>query len=898
MKFIITNQTITMKHISKITIATLGMLVVFFAVLPFVSNVQENTQGVSLTASFAAAQWDDYFGDYGFSGGDYVDVACCDSYFDNYGNGGGDAISYQDTYTDSYFDNYGNGGGNLFDTFYYENESDYLSNYGNGGGDAISYQDTYTDSYFDNYGNGGGSLFDTYYYENESNYFNDYGFSGGDVVSYEDTYTDSYFDDYGFSGGDVIDNGCCDDQVFYDDYFDDYGFSGGDVIDNGCCDDQIAYEDTWYNDEVYYDDVIYDYYTPSYTYYDDYYYEEVYAYNPPTYSYNPPTYNPPTYNEPDPTCTLDVSPRTIDDNDNATLTWTTHNATNVTISSLGSVARSGSRTVSPNNSTTYTLIATGPGGSTSCTRTITVEDEEDNNDNNLRCELNVRPSTVDDGEYVTLEWNTTDADDVDINNGVGDVSDDGSRRVRVTRDTTFTLTARNGNDTVTCQDTVDVQEENDNDNLRCDITVRPSSVEEDDYVTIEWNTTDADDVDINNGIGDVSDDGSRRVRVDEDTTFILTARNGNDTVTCRDSVNVDEEDDDDNLRCDITVRPSTVDDGDYVTVEWNTTDADDVDINNGVGDVSDDGTKRVRVTSDKTFILTARNGNDTVTCRDSVNVDEDDNDDNLRCSLRASDKDIKSGDKVTLSWTNKETDRIVLRDSHGKTIADSDDDRKIDEDKDSLTVKPTKDTKYTLTAYDGSDRDTCTVDIDVDGENDVTVSGTRTRDPLTTTVSLTQVPYTGFDAGPFLTTVFYALIVLWGLVMAYVLVIKRRTGGEVALATQKVVAPAPMRTVAPVASVGVMTAPMNLPVVNPVHEVMVADSIDSDTASMNALEAHAQDARVLISSDALRFIIAQSTSDAERMEMLNNIIVTAKAAYPKEDGWVVVNKERILALLA
>ena len=56
----------------------------------------------------------------------------------------------------------------------------------------------------------------------------------------------------------------------------------------------------------------------------------------------------------------------------ATLTWQTHNANDVTIEGLGTISASGTRTVSPNHSTTYTLIAKGPGGTKDASARVTV----------------------------------------------------------------------------------------------------------------------------------------------------------------------------------------------------------------------------------------------------------------------------------------------------------------------------------------------------------------------------------------------------------------------------------------------------------------------------------------------------------------------------------------------
>jgi prolyl oligopeptidase PreP (S9A serine peptidase family) len=130
---------------------------------------------------------------------------------------------------------------------------------------------------------------------------------------------------------------------------------------------------------------------------------------------------------------------------------------------------------------------------------------------------------------------------------------------------------------------------------------------------------------------------------------------------------------------------------------------------------------------------------------------------------------------VTISWETSRATEIVLKDNHGKTLIDTDDldsdDRKDFYDGE-IKVRPLKDTTYTLTASKGSKDRTCKVSIDV--ENEVVVLETRDQRPLVSGISLTQVPYTGFEAGPVLTFIFYALLALWGLFVAYVLVVKKK----------------------------------------------------------------------------------------------------------------------------
>ncbi len=73
-----------------------------------------------------------------------------------------------------------------------------------------------------------------------------------------------------------------------------------------------------------------------------------------------------------PTASLTASPASIERGQSSTLTWSTENATTVTIEGIGTVDANGSRDVSPADSTTYTLTAKGPGGEASANARVTV----------------------------------------------------------------------------------------------------------------------------------------------------------------------------------------------------------------------------------------------------------------------------------------------------------------------------------------------------------------------------------------------------------------------------------------------------------------------------------------------------------------------------------------------
>jgi peptidoglycan-associated lipoprotein len=74
-----------------------------------------------------------------------------------------------------------------------------------------------------------------------------------------------------------------------------------------------------------------------------------------------------------PTVSLQASPTAVEKGDAATLSWTSTDATQLTIApDVGIVPAEGQKSVTPSASTTYTITASGPGGSASASARITV----------------------------------------------------------------------------------------------------------------------------------------------------------------------------------------------------------------------------------------------------------------------------------------------------------------------------------------------------------------------------------------------------------------------------------------------------------------------------------------------------------------------------------------------
>jgi hypothetical protein len=297
--------------------------------------------------------------------------------------------------------------------------------------------------------------------------------------------------------------------------------------------------------------------------------------------------------------------------------------------------------------------------------------------------------------------------------------------------------------------------------------------------------------------------------------------------------------------------------------------------------------------------LIGKKGSETINCPVRLNVSTSNGGGGggssaPKCTLKISDNKISLGERVTIKWDTTRATEVTLKDNHGKTLVDTDD-KSSSEKKDlydgEITIRPEKDTTYTLEASKGSRDKTCKVSVDV--EDTVVVTQVRDQQPLVTGIALTNVPYTGFEAGSFMTTMFYGLLALWALYMAYVLV-GRRNGMNVSAFTPSMVTAdiVPANALFPES---VTPAPVFYQAAAPVASTTAVVGYEAHTEIASALEAQAHAAHVLVSADALAYFIA-ATADEDRAQILAGVLAAAKASYPSEGGWVTITADRMLEL--
>ena len=379
---------------------------------------------------------------------------------------------------------------------------------------------------------------------------------------------------------------------------------------------------------------------------------------------------------------------------------------------------------------------------------------------------------------------------------------------------------------------------------------------------------------------------------------------------------------------DFTASPDRIDRGDSSELQWSTTDVHDISIDRGIGEVATSGSSTVSPSSNTTYTLTATDGTTTIDCPITVRVDQPapptrggGGSPSPRCELSVSETRVAAGDRVTLTWSGRNVGDIEITDDSNNVIVTTRDRlfaAKRELFSGTQTVRPEVTTTYTMVAESGSRDDICEVTVRVDEDTEVTVVEDREQ-PLVSGIALSQVPYTGFEAGPMLTFFFYTALATWALFVAYLYVRRQQQVPQLAVVNGKTEDPKVQQGVrtglfpqeyktAVTASVAPAVkmfgnAPSNLPVepvATPSTESPAAQLVDTQVDEVNdvqsSLERQAHQKRVLVSADVLERFIEKS-NEANRNDLFDVLLDMAAASYPAEDGWIVLNLARMEFLL-
>jgi hypothetical protein len=384
-----------------------------------------------------------------------------------------------------------------------------------------------------------------------------------------------------------------------------------------------------------------------------------------------------------PSATFSALPTSITAGQSSTLTWTSTNATSVSIDNgLGPQALSGSTSVSPASTTTYTLTATGPGGTTTKTATVTVTQPAP------AATFSATPATITLGQSSSLSWTTTNVTSVSIDNGVGSKPTSGSVNVSPTTTTTYTLTATGPGGTITRTATVTV-------NVPVpgiSFSASPSTIGPGQSSSLIWSTTNATSVTIDHGVGSQSVNGSTLVSPTVTTTYTLTATGPGGTNTSQTTVTVST-----GPAVTFSVNPDHINAGQSTTLTWNAAGATSVTINNGVGPQSANGSTNVSPSETTTYTLTAVGPGGTSTAQATVFVTLP-----PLVSLTADKGSINPGESVTIFWFAVGAETASIDQGIGNVPTTG-----------SRSVSPRQTTTYRLTAVNAAGTSTTTLTITV-----------------------------------------------------------------------------------------------------------------------------------------------------------------------------------------
>ena len=235
---------------------------------------------------------------------------------------------------------------------------------------------------------------------------------------------------------------------------------------------------------------------------------------------------------------FDATPSNITAGQSSQLTWVVQGASSVSINNgVGNVAATGSTTVTPSATTTYTLTAVGPSGNVTATATVTVGPVVvvPGTPQIIRFEgspLNIQP-----GQQSTLSWTTSGATTVSIS-GVGSVTLNGSTTVSPAQTTTYTLSATSSDGkTVTAPVTITVSTGTVPQIVV--FVVTPSTIDPGSSAKLCWQVTGATSISITPGIGsNLNANDCATVSPSATTTYTLTAINATGQIQANATLNV------------------------------------------------------------------------------------------------------------------------------------------------------------------------------------------------------------------------------------------------------------------------------------------------------------------------------------------------------------------------
>ncbi len=405
--------------------------------------------------------------------------------------------------------------------------------------------------------------------------------------------------------------------------------------------------------------------------------------------------------------------------------------------------------------------------------------------------------------------------------------------------------------------------------------------------------------------------------------------------------------------CTLSASPSTISAGSSTVLSWTVSNASSASINQGVGTVATpNGSQTVSPTTTTTYTMTVSGANGTAICQTQIEVQNSP----LSCTLSLSASTITTGQPVTVSWVSANVTEGFISPLVGSTTPVL---------SGSLTVFPSSDTTFSGTFQGPNSSVSCTAFVRV-----TTIGGGCTNcggginqpstalfqiqkpgeQPLAAFVFLSQIPYTGFEAGPALTFFFWLSVALLAAMIAYFVVGKNTMRGMLAYATEIMGVPTEEDVVSvydrdreemahaeptseknsgeeysasvsrasphawafptPVEKKHSTVSPVTLHTENSIIASLPTtqdlaqagffaeeDVTEIGVPSLpDVIESRAHAVGVLISPEAVSVASELSSDRAEALSLFGALLDEAVRTLPREDGWIMLTNDRFSAL--
>ncbi len=387
-----------------------------------------------------------------------------------------------------------------------------------------------------------------------------------------------------------------------------------------------------------------------------------------------------------------ATPAGIHAGDSSALAWSVTGARSLSISpGVGDVTGKQRVSVSPLETTAYTLTATNDAGASTAVALVTLLRQAP-----VIAAFAATPGAISAGDTAVLAWSVTGAQTITLDHGLGDVTLSQQQVVKPAADTTWRLTATSPDGVATAEATVTVSLLPRPEILR--FSTLPTTIGPGQGTTLSWGVSGATKLVLDPGGTDVSAKTGITLAPAQSTIYTLTASGagGHSSVSVPVTVLPNG-----GATPTFTADPAVITAGESTTLRWNAPGATGLTLDQGVGAVTG-AALTLRPTASTTYLLTIRYATGALTLPATVTVNPA-KPPPWVWGFAADVAQVRAGRSTTLRWAVGNAGAVSIDHGIGAVTPSG-----------SVVVTPAEDTTYTLSAIGGATTVTAAAALSVD----------------------------------------------------------------------------------------------------------------------------------------------------------------------------------------